>query len=171
MALSDISPQQASDLLKQGALLVDIRETDEYRREHIASAHHQPLSSFPSALHFPDDRTIIFHCRSGMRTKQAEAKLAAALGKHEAFIMQNGINGWKAAGLPVVQNQSQPLDIMRQVQIAAGSLVLAGIFLGFALSPVFYFLSAFVGAGLVFAGISGFCGMAKLLQIMPWNRR
>jgi hypothetical protein len=73
--------------------------------------------------------------------------------------------------LPVALDRSQPIDIIRQVQIAAGSLVLMGILLGTLLAPGFYALSAFVGAGLMFAGISGFCGMAHLLTLMPWNRR
>ena len=60
---------------------------------------------------------------------------------------------------------------MRQVQIAAGSLVLAGVLLGAFVAPGFYALSGFVGAGLLFAGVSGFCGMARLLAVMPWNRR
>src|SRR5690606_5318800 len=65
----------------------------------------------------------------------------------------------------------QPLELQRQVMIAAGSLVLLGVLLGYALSPWLFLLSGFVGAGLIFAGISGFCGMALLLQRMPWNRR
>jgi hypothetical protein len=56
------------------------------------------------------------------------------------------------------------------VQITAGSLVLIGVILGFAVSPWFFALSAFVGAGLTFAGISGTCAMASLLTVMPWNR-
>jgi hypothetical protein len=60
---------------------------------------------------------------------------------------------------------------MRQVQIVAGLLVLTGVVLGFVLNPAFFGISAFVGAGLTFAGISGWCGMAKLLALMPWNRR
>jgi rhodanese-related sulfurtransferase len=75
------------------------------------------------------------------------------------------------SGLPVALDRSQPIDIIRQVQIAAGSLVLMGILLGTFVAPGFYALSAFVGAGLMFAGISGFCGMAHLLALMPWNRR
>ena len=59
---------------------------------------------------------------------------------------------------------------MRQVQIVAGSLVLLGVVLGTTVSPLFLLLSGFVGAGLVFAGLSGWCGMAQLLALAPWNR-
>ncbi|WP_420561918.1 YgaP family membrane protein [Tepidicaulis sp.] len=63
------------------------------------------------------------------------------------------------------------MEVNRQVQITAGALVLSGIVLGAAVSPAFYLLSAFVGAGLMMAGITGWCGMARLLAVMPWNRR
>jgi len=88
----------------------------------------------------------------------------------EAYILEGGIEGWKQAGLPVVADKSQPIEINRQVMIAAGSLVLIGVLLGAFVSSGFYVLSGLIGAGLVFAGVSGFCGMAKLLALMPWNR-
>jgi rhodanese-related sulfurtransferase len=87
-----------------------------------------------------------------------------------AFILEGGVDGWAAAGFPVVENAKAPLEIMRQVQIAAGSLVVAGVALGLLVHPAFFGLSAFVGAGLTFAGATGFCGMARLLAVMPWNR-
>jgi rhodanese-related sulfurtransferase len=88
----------------------------------------------------------------------------------EAYIVEGGIEAWKKAGLPIAKDRSQPIEIQRQVQIAAGSLVLLGVVLGLAVSPAFYAVSAFVGAGLTFAGFSGWCGMATLLARMPWNR-
>ena len=69
------------------------------------------------------------------------------------------------------EDKSQPLPLMRQVQIAAGVLILLGVALGYTVNSGFFLLSAFVGAGLAFAGITGFCGMARLLALMPWNRR
>ena len=98
------------------------------------------------------------------------ARLAAAAGC-EAYILEGGIDAWKKAGLPVAVDRGQPIEIMRQVQITAGALVLAGVLLGIWVAPAFLALSGFVGAGLMFAGISGWCGMAKLLGLMPWNRR
>jgi rhodanese-related sulfurtransferase len=84
--------------------------------------------------------------------------------------VDGGIEAWKKAGLPVLRDTGQPIEMQRQVQIAAGVLVLLGVVLGYFASPAFYGISAFVGAGLTFAGISGWCGMAKLLALMPWNR-
>jgi UDP-3-O-[3-hydroxymyristoyl] glucosamine N-acyltransferase len=75
-----------------------------------------------------------------------------------------------AAGLPVAEDRRAPIEIMRQVQIVAGSLVLAGVLLGAFVAPGFYGLAGFVGSGLVFAGASGTCAMANILRRMPWNR-
>ena len=89
----------------------------------------------------------------------------------EAFILEGGIEAWKAAGLDVAIDRRQPLELIRQVQIIAGALVLAGVLLGWLAHPGFFGLSAFVGAGLAFAGLTGWCGMAKALAFMPWNQR
>lgn len=170
--LKTISPKRAAELVRSGAVLVDIREADEHARERIAGARHHALSRIDQATPIRDgDDVVIFHCRSGARTKGNAARLAAATPKCETYILEGGLDAWKKAGLPVALDRSKPIDIMRQVQIAAGSLVLLGATLGYALTPAFYGLSAFVGAGLLFAGISGFCGMAHLLALMPWNRR
>jgi rhodanese-related sulfurtransferase len=134
----------------------------------VPGARHNPLSRL-APIETRHAKTVIFHCRSGARTAANAPRLAAAAGC-EAYILEGGIDAWKKAGLPVAVDSKQPIEIMRQVQIAAGSLVLLGVALGVWASPAFLGLSAFVGAGLVFAGVSGWCGMAKLLALMPWNR-
>ena len=171
-SLKTITPDRAAELVRSGAVLIDIREADEHAREHIPGAHHHALSRIDrdTPLRAGDD-VVIFHCRSGARTKGNAAQLAAAAPRCESYILDGGLDAWKKAGLPVALDRSQPIDLMRQVQIAAGSLVLAGVMLGATVAPAFYALSGFVGAGLLFAGISGFCGMARLLAVMPWNRR
>ena len=108
--------------------------------------------------------------RSGARTSANAGHLADAA-KCEAYILDGGIEAWKRAGLPVQQDNKQPIEIVRQVQIAAGGLVLLGVVLGFWLSPAFFLVSAVMGAGLTLAGATGWCGLAKLLGHMPWNRR
>jgi len=170
--LKTISPDHAAELIRSGAVLIDIREADEHARERIPGAHHHALSRIDrnTPVRAGDD-VLIFHCRSGARTKGNAARLAAAAPKCEIYILDGGLDAWKKAGLPVTLDRSQPIDIMRQVQIAAGSLVLLGVVLGALVAPAFYALSGFVGAGLLFAGASGFCGMARLLAMMPWNRR
>lgn len=169
MSLPTISPANARLLLDQGAVLVDIREADEFARERVPGARHAPLSRL-STLEAQGARTLIFHCKSGARTVANAGRLGEA-STCDAYILEGGLEAWKRAGLPVHADRKQPIEIMRQVQIAAGSLVLLGVALGFWFSPAFFLLAAFVGAGLAFAGVSGWCGMAKLLAFMPWNRR
>jgi rhodanese-related sulfurtransferase len=168
MSLPTITPQQAKELIVQGATLIDIRDPDEHARERIAGARNIPLAALAKLEGQP--APIIFHCRAGRRTADNAAKLGEAAGC-EAYIVGGGIEAWKQAGLDVVVDRSQPIEINRQVMIAAGSIVLLGMLLGFFVAPQFYALAVFIGAGLVFAGISGWCGLAKLLGLMPWNRR
>lgn len=170
--LKTISPARAVELMRQGAVLVDVREGDEHARERIPGARHHAISTL-DAQHpaRPGDEILIFHCRSGARTQANAPRLAASAPGCEAYVLEGGLEGWKKAGLPVALDRKQPIEIMRQVQIVAGSLVLLGVVLGFAVAPQFFLLSGFVGGGLLFAGASGFCGMARLLAVMPWNRR
>ena len=153
------------------AVLIDIREPDEYAREHIAGSRLVPLSRFDAAEVAGDpDRIAVFHCNSGNRTCTLASRVLG-MGFAEIYHLDGGIQSWKSAGLPVERNPRAPISIMRQVQITAGSLVLLGIILAALVSPWFAALSAFVGAGLVFAGASGTCALASILGLMPWNRR
>jgi rhodanese-related sulfurtransferase len=169
--LHPLTPPQVRERLNAGrAILVDIREADEFARSHIIGAQSQPLSTWEKAhLSVNPDADVIFTCRSGMRTAGACDRLAARV-SGDAFVLEGGLDAWAKAGLPVATNADAPMEIMRQVQIAAGSLVLIGVVLGFLVSPIWFGLSGFVGAGLTFAGISGFCGMARVLMLAPWNR-
>lgn len=168
MSLATITPQKAKELIAEGAVLIDIRETDEHAREHIAGARLEPLSKLQGPL-ASGAEAVIFHCRSGSRTAANAPRLAAAAGC-EAYLLEGGIEAWKKAGLPTAKDARQPIEMNRQVQIAAGSLVALGVALGALVHPGFYALSGFVGAGLVFAGVSGTCTMARLLKLAPWNR-
>lgn len=170
-ALTPLPARQVAERLKAGrAVLIDIREKDEFGRRHIQGAISRPLSAFESAhLKIEPSTDVVFTCRSGLRTQTNCGRLASALGR-DAFILEGGVDAWAAAGLPVAENRKAPLEINRQVQIGAGGLVLIGAVLGFALHPAFHLLSAFVGAGLTLAGATGFCGMARLLARAPWNQ-
>ncbi|WP_395611549.1 rhodanese-like domain-containing protein [Allosphingosinicella sp.] len=169
--LIPLSPADVAARLNRGALLVDIREADEFARRHVAGAVSRPLSAFEQAhLRIEPGQDVIFTCRTGNRTSVHCARLQASV-DGDAWVLEGGVDGWAAAGLPVVADRAAPLELMRQVQIAAGLLVLAGVLLGFTVSPILFGLAAFVGAGLTFAGATGWCGMAILLAQMPWNRR
>lgn len=169
--LRALKPDQAADRLKRGqAVLVDIREPDEFKRRHAKGALSRPLSAFEAAhLKIEAGRDVIFTCKSGMRTGANCERLAQSV-EGEAFILDGGLDAWSAAGLAVHEDSKAPIEIMRQVQIAAGLLVLLGAILGLTVSSAFFGIVLLVGAGLVFAGATGFCGMARLLARMPWNR-
>jgi len=169
MTLKTLSPADARIAIAAGARLVDIRSADKHARERIPGAINVPLDRISDLPH--GDRPVIFHCKSGMRTTANAARLGEAAGTAPAYLVDGGIDAWRQAGQPTVTDRSQPLEIMRQVQITAGALVLIGVLLGLLLTPGFFGLSAFVGAGLMFAGVTGWCGMARLLAVMPWNRR
>jgi rhodanese-related sulfurtransferase len=169
--LQEIDAKTLKSWLDQDkAVLIDIREADEYAREHIAGSRLVPLSGF-NPNDFPKDHEKIgvFHCNSGNRTCEAAPDILRS-GFAEVYHLDGGIQAWKKAGLPVELNRKAPISIMRQVQIAAGSLVVLGVLLALFVSPWFMALSAFVGAGLMVAGITGFCSMANLMAFMPWNR-
>jgi len=170
-AMKTITPQHTATLLQKGATLIDLREADEHARERIPGARSLPLSRLAEAeLAVQAGKPVLFHCRSGARTAGYADRLSAKAGLCEAYTIEGGLDAWKRAGLPVTADRRQPLELMRQVQIVAGSLVLLGVLLGSLVSPWLYALSGFVGAGLVFAGVSGTCGLASLLLLMPWNR-
>jgi len=167
MTLTKITPAEARARIAEGAALVDIRAADEHARSRIPGALNAPLGS---AFNLGDAPAVIYHCRSGMRTDANATQLAAA-SPCEAYLLEGGIEAWRAAGLPVITDAKAPLEIMRQVQITAGLLVLIGVIGALTVTPWLIGLSAFVGAGLTFAGVTGWCGMAKLLALMPWNQR
>ncbi len=165
MPLPRISPLDAQRLVSKGARVIDIRAADEFARSHIAGATNRPLDGLRA---IDGTGPVIFTCRSGMRTATNVGRLANAC--VEGYLLEGGLDGWRGAGLPIEIDRARPIEIMRQVQIAAGTLVLIGVLLGLAVAPGWFALSAFVGAGLVFAGTTGWCGMASLLTLMPWNR-
>lgn len=176
MPIQTILPREAHKLLEKGALLIDVRASDEHAREHVqhAKARNVPMERLAGGTLAADGApALIFHCRSGNRTRMNAARLEACSDGSckDIYVLEGGLDAWIKAGLPVARDASQPLELQRQVQIGAGSMVVLGVVLGMTVSPWFLALSGFVGAGLVFAGVSGFCGLARLLVHMPWNRR
>lgn len=169
MTMQSVSPHTAQQLIANGAILVDIREPDEFAREHIPGAINLPLARMGELS--PGDRPVVFHCRSGMRTEANAAKLAEHAQGAPCHVLAGGLDAWRLAGLATVLDRRQPLEIMRQVQLIAGGLILLGVLFGVLIAPGFIWLSAFVGAGLMLAGATGWCGMALVLRRMPWNRR
>ncbi len=171
MEVREINAQEAQRQLREGqAELIDIRGAGERKQMHIPQARWMPLDGLEAGLKAePKQKIGIFHCRSGRRT-QVHAEQLAAVGYPETYLLEGGIMAWQKAGYPVESDTGGRLDVMRQVQMVAGTLIVAGVLLGVWVHPYFYGLSGFVGAGLLYAGASGSCGMAMLLAKLPFNR-
>lgn len=169
----------ASDLLSRinagtSCDVIDVRTPVEYRTVHATCARLIPLDQLnPTAVlnERPDDRRnqpLYLLCKSGQRAGKAAQKFKDA-GFDNAVVVEGGTDAWAAAGCPVERGQAV-MSLERQVRIAAGSIVLIGVILTLTVSIWFALLSGFVGAGLVFAGITDFCGMGLLLAKAPWNQ-
>lgn len=163
-----ISPSEVGQ--NAGALLLDVRTPAEYEEIHAPGAMLQPLAELDPGrvAEQAGGRPVYVICRTGSRARQACGKLASS-GISVFAVVEGGMEAWEAAGLPVVRGR-KTLSLERQVRIAAGSLVIMGTALGVVVHPAFLGLSAFVGCGLVFAGITDWCGMGLLLARMPWNQ-
>lgn len=163
--VTDLKEQMVDDML-----ILDVRTPNEFESGHIPRAVNQPLNTLDSCKveALANGRKIIIVCKSGGRSAQACANLAKS-GLVELTSLEGGTDAWKRAGFDIVGSGNSTMSIERQVRIIAGALVLIGILLGSTLNSLFYGLSAFVGGGLIFAGITDWCGMGLLLMRMPWN--
>jgi rhodanese-related sulfurtransferase len=171
MTLPRISPSDAKLLIDGGALLVDIREEEEFVREHIPGAMNHPLAGLRAGTVSTTAAAVVFHCKSGNRTRLNANILARAVDNVDGFIIDGGIEAWKAAGLPVVKDSHQPIELTRQVQVAAGGATLLSTLLGYFLNPGFYAVAGIVGAALLLTGLTGSSVFNKLMSAMPWNHR
>ncbi len=172
MTISVISPKQLQDRIQAGepVHLIDVRTPAEFREVHVTVARNTPLESLNCgdvlAKH-PTNAALYVICRSGNRGKQACEKFTAA-GCTNVVNVEGGTMAWDQAGYPVVRGK-KAISLERQVRISAGFMVLAGSVLSF-VNPYWVGLSGFVGAGLMFAGITDTCGMGMILARMPWNQ-
>lgn len=169
--MSNIASKALDSKIKQGKRyhLIDVRTAPEFNSERIdATCRNVPLDNIKT-LDLPKESEIVFVCASGDRSSRARDALAEQ-GYTNVYSLDGGLASWKANKLPVKRIEGV-LPIMRQVQIAAGTLILTGSLGSLFIAPVFIWLAVFVGAGLTFAGLSGWCGMAKLLGVMPWNKK
>ena len=164
-----LSAQNLADqLASQRVSVIDVREPMEVAGGHIAGSLNVPLSRL-ARTELPTGPLVLV-CQSGQRSARGVQLLRERGHRAPVSDLQGGISGWQQAGLPLQRLRNAPLALMRQVQITAGSLILLGLILSSSVAPAWILLTWFVGVGLTFAGISGFCGMARLLALMPWNR-
>lgn len=180
MALQEISALAAAKADAQQTIFVDVRTSAEFASKRPArSLAFAPLSDlspddFAMRHGILTDTPLVLLCTSGSRARKAAEKFLNA-GFSNVKVLQGGIDAWEREGLPLVGANSAPdisgpISLDRQVRIAAGSLVLLFGLLGYFVATGFIWGALFVGAGLVFAGITNTCGMAILLTRAPWNK-
>jgi rhodanese-related sulfurtransferase len=170
-----ISPRELNEKCRSGEPLelLDVRTPVEFREVHAAPARNVPLDQLDpqqvlSVRNGHGDEPVYVICRTGSRAQKAAEKLLGA-GVKNVFNVEGGTQAWQSQGLPVIRGK-KTISLERQVRIAAGSLVLIGAALGWFVHPAWIGLSAFVGGGLIFSGVTDYCGMGLLLARMPWNR-
>lgn len=172
-----ITPERLDALRRSGPVaLVDVRTPAEYRTGHATGARLVPLdeldpATLPERLGDPAlgrETTLYLTCHSGARASQAAARLADA-GYRNLAVMTGGTEAWQRAGLPM-RRCGGTLALERQVQITVGLLLVLKVVFGFAVHELFFVAAAFLGAGLVIAGVTRWCGLARVLALMPWNR-
>jgi rhodanese-related sulfurtransferase len=168
-----LDARQLEELLTErpDVRLLDVRTPGEYESVHIRGAYNVPLDTLGE--HSDEIRAtvaepVVLICQSGNRARQAESALKECT-MANVHVLEGGMSDWLAAGLPVQRGRKR-LSLERQVRIAAGSLAAAGAVLSLLLNPLFAMVPAFVGGGLVFAGVTDRCGMAMLLSRLAYNR-
>ena len=171
--MKTISSAELQKILAENpnATVLDVRTPVEFAEVHAPPAKNIPLDELnPNALSFDKNQPVYLLCRSGQRATKAAEKFAKE-GFTQPVVIAGGTLAWIDAGLPVTRGATKVISLERQVRIAAGAIVFAGVLLAHFVNFNFIWLSGFVGAGLVFAGITDFCGMGLLLAKAPWNRK
>lgn len=168
-----IRPAELADLLasRPEIRLLDVRTPGEYESLHIRGAYNVPLDllgEHGAEISANVSDPVVLVCQSGQRARKAEEALRTS-GMPNVHVLDGGVTGWVAAGNPVIRG-TERLSLERQVRIAAGALAATGGLLGAFVNPLFALVPAFVGSGLVFAGVTNYCGMAMVLSRLPYNR-
>ena len=161
----------------QPVTLLDVRSPVEYRSGHVRGALSVPLDDFDrldiaeltGAAGLDGERPLYLTCHSGLRAQQAAERLREA-GYHNLVLLQGGTEAWQRSALPM-RRCGNDISLERQVQIAVGTLLILKVVFGFTVHELFFVLGALVGAGLIVAGVTRWCGMARLIARLPWNRR
>jgi rhodanese-related sulfurtransferase len=174
--IATISPASLAQRHRDGEKLdlIDVRTPVEFQGLHVQFARNIPLDALdPAAVmkarNGSASQPLYIVCQSGGRSQKACEKFHQA-GFTNVVNVEGGTAACATGGLPLVHGK-KAVSLERQVRIAAGSLVLTGVSLGWFVHPAFFGLAAFVGAGLTFSGITDTCGMAMVLARMPWNSR
>lgn len=167
-----VDPQTAHQWLNQGeAVLVDVREPNEYASRHIPGATLVPLTGFDlEKVPSRGEKKLIVHCKAGIRSKKAADVLVRA-GGVDVYSMVGGIDAWAAAGLATAGSGKPVMDVQRQVFIVVSAMILIGLGLGVWINAWWLLGPFFAGLGLLNAGLTGGCPLRRMIAAMPWNQR
>lgn len=175
MSHKQVTPQEFTAARSLDTCVLDVRTAAEIKALNLPGSLHIPLHELtPERLQNEisqqgkNGSCVYLLCQGGKRAQMAAEQLQGKIDA-ELIVIEGGINAIKAANIPLTKGKGV-MSLERQVRIAAGFLVLIGVVLGFQISANFFLLSGFVGAGLMFAGITDTCMMGMLLARMPWNR-
>lgn len=170
--MSKLTPKAVKEKLTNESdkvCFIDVRTEDEFKSGHVPGSTCVPLDRIEcDKADFPKDKLVILSCQSGRRSARAR-ELLKAKGYDNLIEMEGGFSAWAAHGLPVSRTR-KAFPIIRQVMLTAGLLVFTTTVLGLTVNPAFFTVPILMGAGLTFAGATGWCGLAYLLERMPWNR-
>ncbi|MFF3171291.1 rhodanese-like domain-containing protein [Streptomyces sp. NPDC057900] len=167
-----LSPAQAAARLTEFTV-IDVRGPGEYASGHVPGALNIPLDRLSEAVPALKSASargaLLVVCASGVRSTRACDILSAA--DIDAATLTGGTSAWEGEGRdldrPAGSRSGWPME--RQVRLAAGSLVVAGLLAGVRY-PAARWLSAGIGAGLVYSAVTDTCGMAAVLSRLPYNR-
>jgi len=166
----EVDPRVLQEWIEAGeAIVVDVREPKEFAAGHIPGSQSMPLSTFqPEQVPASGPKKVVLHCASGMRAGDA-CKRLAEIGRTDVYLFRAGMQGWQAENLPVEGSGKKVIDVLRQVQITVGLMILTGVLLGAFVAKGWLILAGFAGCGLLMAGITGECPLALLIAKLPWN--
>ncbi|MET0064846.1 MAG: rhodanese-like domain-containing protein [Candidatus Thiodiazotropha sp.] len=177
--IPSLSAQEYLQRVGQGEsmLLIDVRSYPEYLEGHIPTAKHLSLERLTGEslrdkleqLQADSETPIVFTCHSGFRAQKAYQRMSDA-GYRNLVLLDGGTGAWQKAGLPLTR-RSSVISLERQIQIAIGGLLLLKVLFGFTVHELFFLAGAVIGAGLIIAGVTRWCGLARLIAAMPWNRQ
>ena len=174
--MKTISPAELNQKVKEGnnVNLIDVRTEVEFQEVHSKYAKNIPLDRLKpdkvmEELNGNSDEPVYFICKSGSRAGSACDKFTKA-GYDNVVNVEGGTESWVQQDLPVVRGKKVRIPLDAQVRLVIGIFVLFGSIMTWLGYTGFVFLTMFFGAGLVFSGITNFCGMALLLGKMPWNQ-
>lgn len=170
MNIQTVSPSELNQWIQSDdAVLIDVREPGEHHTARIPNSRLHPLGKITASDIPNTDKKVVIYCQKGLRGENACKKVAKDT-HADIYNLTGGLSQWSAQGLATESSGKNILPLDRQVQLTIGTTVLTSSVLAYTVNLNFIWLSAFFGAGLIVAGATGFCGLARVIAKMPWNR-